>query len=94
MLRPIRAAGLALLSFLWLVSLAALVPVAAQAGRPRIPPPPLVVTSPANGVFTNAGSVTVTGQALNVNPSTAVRHRERRGGAAQLERDASPTRSP
>lgn len=72
MLRPIRAAGLALLSFLWLVSLAALVPVAAQAGRPRMAPPVLVVTSPANGVFTNAGSIQVTGQVFNVNPNATV----------------------
>ena len=72
MLRPIRAAGLALLSLLWLISLAALLPVAAQAGRPRMPPPVLVVTSPANGVFTNAGSIQVTGQAFNVNPNATV----------------------
>ena len=72
MLHPIRAARLALLSLLSLVALASLAPDAAQAGRPRTPNPQLVVTSPANGTFSNAASVTVTGQAFYVNPNTAV----------------------
>jgi hypothetical protein len=72
MLRPFRAAGLALCSLLSLVALTALSPEAAEAGRPRIPPPTLIVTSPTNGIFSNAASVTVTGQAFYVNPGTAV----------------------
>jgi hypothetical protein len=72
MLHPIRAARLGLLSLLSLVALVSLAPDAARAGRPRFPNPQLVVTSPANGTFSNAASVTVTGQARYVNPSTAV----------------------
>jgi len=72
MLHPIRAARLGLLSLLSLVALASLAPGAAQAGRPRFPSPQLIVASPANGTFTNAASITVTGQARYVNPSTAV----------------------
>jgi hypothetical protein len=72
MLRPIRAAGLALLSVLTAVALGGLLPGSAEAGRPRFPAPSLVVTSPANGIFTNASTVTVTGQVFSVNPATAV----------------------
>jgi glucodextranase-like protein len=71
MLRPIRAAGLAF-TYLVLAVLASLAPEAAEAGRPRSPPPNLVMTSPDNGSFTNAGTVTVTGRVGNVVPANAV----------------------
>jgi Glucodextranase, domain B len=70
--RPMRAPALAAVSFLSLFVLVLLAPDVAEAGRPRSPPPQLIVTSPANGVFTNAGSITVTGQVLNVVAINAV----------------------
>jgi Glucodextranase, domain B len=72
MLRPTRAAALALACSFFAAFLLALAPAPAEAGRPRVQPPTLIVQSPANGTFTNAATITVAGRVTSVNPATAI----------------------